>query len=71
MYSLDEDAHVIVEIYDIPGHRLGKLLDAQQANGKHVLRFLPAEYGINVSGTYILRLIANEKASSKMLKMVR
>ncbi len=62
VYTLPADGHVIIEIYDIVGNRLGRITDEFQQAGEHVMTLYA---GALQPGVYTATLILN--SSDNML----
>jgi len=63
-YSLAENVHVTLYIYDILGREVAKLIDEDQATGSKTLRF---DAGTLASGIYIYRLTAGSFTDVKKM----
>ncbi len=64
-YALPHQAQVKISIYDVHGRLVSTLVDESKDTGQHIVEFDGSEIA---SGTYVLRMTADEfSATSKML----
>lgn len=68
-YSIQEPAHVILEVYDIAGRQVKTLVDQYQSRGHYAVRWSAEGYMESklASGTYIARLQVGEQVSVKKM----
>lgn len=67
-YSLPEETHVELAVYDILGRRVATLADERQEAGYHEVNFDASELS---TGTYIYEIRAGEFSQSKQLLLVK
>ena len=62
-YDLPEDAHVVVEIYDLQGRKINSLVNSYEPAGHHFLEWNAKDEDGNPlpSGTYFYKLIVKNK----------
>jgi hypothetical protein len=72
-YTLSEQAHVRLEVYDVAGRRIAKLVDASQGPGDHRAVWDGKDSnGVTVSsGIYFYRITAGDLKISKKMILVR
>lgn len=67
-YSLPEDTHVELAVYDILGRRVATLVDGRKEAGYHEVNFDASELS---TGTYIYEIRAGEFTQAKQLLLVK
>ena len=67
-FAIPQDAHVTLEVFNLLGERVAKLLDEQKPAGYYSTTF--NAQGI-ASGLYIYRLVAGDFTQSRKLSLVR
>ena len=65
-YTLNTQARVVLEVYNVLGEKIEILANEQQATGKHSYYFGAGKKGY-ASGVYMVRLTANEKSFVKRM----
>jgi hypothetical protein len=67
-YSIPEDSHVVLTVYDLSGRRIATQVDADQAAGRHEVSW---NCGNIPSGVYLYRLETNTGSLTKRLVVSR
>ncbi len=67
-FGLPEPADVRLEVFDILGRRVVTIADQEYAPGKYSL---PFDAGRLASGSYVYRLIANDRVFSKVMHLLK
>ncbi len=67
-YQLSDQTPVTIEVYDIGGRRVAKLVDEEQAAGVY---FVPFNASSVASGTYLLRFISGEVTDIQKLTVIK
>jgi len=67
-YQLSEQQPVTIELYDIGGRRVAKLVDGEQSAGVY---FVPFNASSVASGTYLLRFISGEVTDIQKLTVIK
>ncbi len=67
-YTIPEQAHVRLEVYNMLGQRVGVLVDEQQAAGTYSARFDGADVS---SGMYIYRMTAGSYSQSRTMTLIK
>ncbi|KXK52877.1 MAG: 5'-nucleotidase [Chlorobi bacterium OLB7] len=67
-YSLTEPAHVSIDLYSVSGDHVARLVDDKFIPGNYTVA-LPLDNMNN--GAYVVRMLANGKAYSSKLSVVR
>lgn len=68
-FTLQEDGHVLLKLYDIKGSELETLLNEERKAGYyHSISFDASRFG---SGTYFYRLLANGQVLTKKMTLVK
>lgn len=67
-YSLSEPAHVIVEVFDITGRHVAKLVDQLMPAGEHAADF---DAGGLSSGIYMYRISASGHSQTRRMTLIR
>jgi hypothetical protein len=67
-YQLSEQSPVTIEVYDISGRRVAKLVDEEQAAGVY---FVPFNASSVASGTYLLRFISGDVTDIQKLTIIK
>ena len=67
-FGLPEPARVRLEVYDMLGRRVTTVVDQEYSPGMHTVNF---DAGRLASGSYVYRLVANERVFSKMMHVVK
>lgn len=67
-YDLSSEAHVRLEIFDIAGRMVEKLVDYRQPAGRHQVRWDATRYP---SGIYFYRLSADEESKSNSMLLLK
>ncbi len=67
-YSLETAADVTLEVFDLLGRRVEKIVSGQQAPGRHEVRFDGAAL---TNGMYIYRLTAGERTETRRMVLAR
>jgi hypothetical protein len=72
-YSLPSAAHVTLDIYDVSGRRIARLVDDVQKGGRHTIDWRGLDENGNPagSGTYIYRLEAGKEVISRKMVLLR
>ncbi len=70
MYYLPEETHVVLEVFDVSGRCISRLIDAYQAKGLHRVAWRGTDGSGNqvASGVYFYRLRAGREV--RAMKMV-
>lgn len=63
-YSLPESRHVKLDIYNVVGQRVARIVDEQQDAGWHTVEFDASEFA---SGLYLYRLIADDTVERRQM----
>lgn len=69
-YSLPENAHVKLAVYDIVGREVATLVNQVMNAGNHSVNFNTTVYGLS-SGIYIYRMWSNSKVFTKKLVFLK
>ena len=69
-YELSRASHVKISIYALDGREIATLSDGRQETGNHQFRFTPDEYNAT-QGVYILRMIVNERFTTRQIIRVK
>lgn len=67
-YQLSEQLPVTIEVYDISGRRVAKIVDDEQAAGVY---FVPFNVASIASGTYLLRFISGDITDIQKLTVIK
>jgi hypothetical protein len=67
-YSIPEDSHVVLTVYDLSGRRIATQVDADQTAGRHEVSW---NCGNIPSGVYLYRLETNTGSLTKRLVVSR
>ena len=67
-YQLSEQLPVTIEVYDISGRRVAKIVDEEQAAGVY---FVPFNAASVASGTYLLRFISGDLTDIQKLTVIK
>ena len=67
-YQLSEQLPVTIEVYDISGRRIAKIVDDEQAAGVY---FVPFNVASIASGTYLLRFISGDITDIQKLTVIK
>ena len=67
-FALERAEHVRLDVFDLLGRHVRTLLDGQWLSGNHEIRFDAGDLPI---GTYIRRLQAGGKSTSRKMVLVR
>jgi hypothetical protein len=67
-YALPEPAHVVLEVFDLLGRRVARLVDQERSAGRHRVR---VDAGDWTSGTYLYRLRAGGETRTGRMTVVR
>ncbi len=67
-FDLDRASHVRLEVFDLLGQRIAKLVDANKSQGSHSVRF---EANALSSGMYIYRLSHDEGEVSRAMTLIK
>ena len=67
-YSLREDGHITLAIYDILGRKVSTLIDERKSAGNHSVEFNASNLP---SGVYVYKLISGNYTASKKLILLR
>jgi len=67
-YQLSEQLPVTIEVYDISGRRVAKIVDQEQAAGVY---FVPFNAASVASGTYLLRFISGDLTDIQKLTVIK
>ena len=72
-YSLPKSGRVSLDIYDVAGHRVSRLVDAVQSAGKQSVTWTGVDQRGNpvASGTYFYRLVSEDQTLVKKMLLVR
>jgi hypothetical protein len=71
-YSLPTAAHVVLEVFDLLGRRVGTLVDEPQRPGRYAFPFNASNLGEHLAdGVYVGRLTADERSTSIRMTLVR
>lgn len=69
-YSLNEDSKVELEVYDMSGRLVSKLVSGQQSSGVHFADFDARKSGF-MSGIFIVKLTINGETFSRQIVQMR
>jgi hypothetical protein len=69
-YTTTRDAEVTIELYDVMGEKLGRLLRERQSAGDHEVVFSASDHGVP-SGSYVVRLAAGARVRTLPLRVAR
>lgn len=67
-YSLPEEVHVRLAVYDMQGRRIASLVDGTRSAGRHEVRWAPQGLA---SGMYMYRIEAGSYTQSKLLHLLK
>jgi Tol biopolymer transport system component len=67
-YTLDKDAKVQLDVFDLSGRKVVELANGSKASGKYSAVF---EANGNPVGSYIVRLFVDDKLYTKQIVMMR
>ena len=67
-FSVPEQTHVTIDVFDVLGRRVATLADGQRAPGRHDVRL---DVGSLASGTYFYRMSAEGFSKTRRLEVVR
>ena len=72
-YYLPEESRVILEIYDVTGRRISRLVNERQNRGYYTKEWngLDDKGNAVVSGLYFYRLIAGKETISRKMVLIR
>ena len=73
IFSLSQSEHVTVDIYNIRGQKVRRLIDGPLSAGEHSIEWNSTDDGGNrvASGVYFCRLQAGEKSTSKKMVLTK
>ncbi len=67
-YTLDKDAKVQLDVFDLSGRKVVELVNGQQAAGKYAQVFEAAGHPV---GSYLVRLFVNDKLFTRQVVIMR
>jgi hypothetical protein len=67
-YALPEPTHVVLEVFDILGRRIARLVDQERPAGRHRVRLDASDW---TSGTYLYRLRAAGETRTGRMTVIR
>ncbi len=73
IYSIPEAGHVVLDIYDVSGRKVARLVDEYQEHGEHTVKWRGVDdFGKPVSsGVYFSRLIFGKESFSRKMILLR
>lgn len=69
-YSIPNEQHVTLTVYNLLGRKVATLVDEQQEAAKHYVTFNAREMGL-ASGIYIYRLVTEEQQEAQKMTYIR
>jgi hypothetical protein len=67
-YVLPKREQVVLDVYDVRGRRLERLVQGVQEPGQHSIKFNASKYS---SGVYFYRLRAGDRVETKKMAVVK
>ncbi|MEZ4695552.1 MAG: T9SS type A sorting domain-containing protein [Rhodothermales bacterium] len=67
-YSLPEDGHVRIDVYNVAGQHVAVLVDAEQGAGWHTVEFDARDHA---SGVYLYRLVTDDTITHKQMLLTK
>ncbi|MDG5768073.1 CotH kinase family protein [Balneolales bacterium ANBcel1] len=70
-FTLPVAEHVVIDVYDITGRHITRLLDEQRSAGRHQITFGPSGGTELASGIYLYRMEAGKWSETKRMTLIK